>query len=167
MNSHTKYGFSLIEQLIVVAIVAMVAVLSIAHLQYMDAIMVRAELNKLYATCLYAQRYAMTTNTKQMITFDIEHGSYTCNGHTEIVSPRVQFGFLSGAHGPPSAPHTPIANPITFKQQRIVFEPNGVIQPGTVYLVDTKKRHMVALSSAVAHTSFLRKYRYCREWVLL
>jgi len=167
MGKKLAQGFSLIELLIVLAIVAIIMGLAMTNLSFFDRILLRAELNKLQTTCLYAQRYAMTTNKKQILTIDKTNKSYRFNGRIEKLAPSIDFGFIAGTQGPPSSPHHAISSPITFKNETIVFEPNGIIQPGTIYLVDAKKQSMCALSSAVSQVSFLRKYRYDRKWDII
>lgn len=160
-------GFSLVELLIVVAIVAIIVGLTMTNLSFFDRILLRAELNKLHATCVYAQRCAMAVNKKQVITFDKRNKAYTFNGHRQKLARVVDFGVIVGAKGPPSSPNQAIGSPITFKDEQIVFEPNGVIGAGTVYLVDAKKRSMCALSCGISQVSFLRKYRYDNKWGLI
>lgn len=167
MPKKTTQGFLLIELLIVVAIVAIIVGLSMINLSFFDRIVMRAELNKLHATCMYAQRCAMVAHKKQVITLDKSNKTYTFNGHKEKLAPTIDFGFLAGANGPPSSPNGAIISPITFKNEQIVFEPNGVIGAGTVYLVDGKKQSMCALSCGISQVSFLRKYRYDNKWGLI
>ncbi|MCX5922237.1 MAG: prepilin-type N-terminal cleavage/methylation domain-containing protein [Candidatus Dependentiae bacterium] len=165
MRKHS--GFTLIELMVVVAIVSVIAVLTFTQVRFLDGALMRAEVDKLYGMCMYAQRCAMLTNKKQVIIVDKAAKSYTYNGRCERLPDAIDFGFIAGVKGPPSDPRGDITSPITFKDDQIIFKPNGIIQPGSIYLVDTQKKSMYGLSSSVAQVSFLRKYRYDKKWGLL
>jgi prepilin-type N-terminal cleavage/methylation domain-containing protein len=162
-----KKGFSLIELMVVVSLVLILASITIANFSYFQRNIIHLEINKLYAACMYAQRCAMVTNKPQKLKFDRVRRLYTINNRTEKLSKDIEFGFMAGSKGPPSAPSRVITSPITFKNDEITFNPNGIIQPGSVYVVDSKKQCMYALSSPISQVSFLRKYRYDKKWGLI
>lgn len=159
-----KHGFSLIEVMISLALFVFLATLCIVHGSYLQRLLVRSEIEKMYAICMYAQRYAILSNQTHVLIFDVKGQKYCFNGRTESLPRGVRFGSLPGVCGPPSTPHSKIKEPITFHAQRIVFHPDGIIQPGAVYLVDSEYRYMYAMSSAVAQVSYLRKYEYAAGW---
>lgn len=113
---------------------------------------------------MYLQRIAMVTNKKQILTFDTARNCYTYRGHEERLSSYTTFGTLNNVKGPPSTPTHTINNPITFIGKRITFTPNGILQPGTIYLTDKNKQYQFALSVPVSQISFLRKYQYDGKW---
>lgn len=162
-----KSGFTLIELMIVVSIIALLVVLSISHFSFLDETIVHQEIEKLYASCKYAQQIALITGEEQIMQFDIAAKTYLFNGHKESLSRMVAFGYKDGTKGPPSSPAHAISHPITFKSSQIVFSPSGIIASGTIYLTDVKKQRMYALSAPVSQVSYLRKYRYDKKWVLL
>lgn len=129
--------------------------------------LVRSDLDTLSMVCRYAQQHAMTTNQQQIIQVDIVQNRYSINGRTYHLSPGVCFGIISGAKGPPGHPTNLLANPITFAQQQIVCSAHGIISSGTVYLTDTQHTVLYALSNAVSHISYLRRYVYKDSWQLL
>jgi hypothetical protein len=159
-----KRVFSLIEVTISLALFVFLATLYIIHGSYLQRLLVRSEIEKMYAICMYLQRYAMLSNRTHVLIFDVKGQKYCFNGRTENLPRGVRFGFLPGVCGPPSTLHSKIKEPITFQAQRIVFHPDGIIQPGSVYLVGSEYRYMYAMSSAVAHVSHLRKYEYAAGW---
>jgi type II secretion system protein H len=164
MKWKRKSGFSLIELMIVIAIIALIALLTGTGNSALSDIATRLELDKLYALCHYAQRYAMASNQVQTITFNIPANSYRFREREEKLLSGVQFGFIQGAKGPPAHPVSPLAKPITFVEDHITFYPDGIIQAGTIYLVNKNKTTMYALSNAVSQVSHLRMYAYDGSW---
>jgi len=79
----------------------------------------------------------------------------------------VQFGFIQGAKGPPAHPVSILSKPITFLEESITFHPDGIMQAGTIYLVNAHKTRMYAISNAVSQVSHVRKYRYDGSWRLI
>jgi len=157
---NSRYGFSLIELTVVLALISIIVALVSAHGTFFNRMLVRVEVEKLYMICQHMQRCAQVSNQTQEIVFDREDNAYWHNGVKEQLAASVTFGYVPGTHGPPSWPHTLIKRPITFGNQQITFHPDGIIKPGTVYLTDRAHTYMYALSSPIAHVSYLRKYRY-------
>lgn len=160
-------GFSLIELMITLAIFCLVVGLTFTNISFLEQSMVHHELNALYCTAHYLQRRAQMTNHEQELKFDRFKRSYSFNGHTHVLPKGIEFGSLAQAKGPPSSPIKGIDNPITFKGEKIIFYPQGIMQSGTVYLLHKDRQCMYALSCAVAQVSFLRKYRYDKRWILM
>ncbi len=160
-------GFSLIELMIALAIFCLIITLTYTNVSFLEQSMVHHEINKLASIAHYLAGRARTTNQEQVLQFDRFARSYTFNGRKETLPMGIEFGVLSSVKGPPSNPIQAIANPITFKQEKIIFHPQGIMQPGTVYLIHKKSQQMYALSCAVAQVSFLRKYRYDKRWILM
>ena len=153
-------GFSLIELLIVLSLISLIIGLTVSNFSFLHRGLIRSEIDKLYAACMFMQRKAMVSNSVQTLQFDPAANSYQFDDHHEKLSRPLAFGFKPGAKGPPSSPHREITSPITFQQGVITFHPDGIIKPGTAYLVDSEKNFMYAISSAIAQVSFLRTYRY-------
>lgn len=163
---HNK-GFTLIEIVIVLALVSIIVSLSMLNVQSFNTLTVRIEIEKLYATCFYLQQKALSSQTKQILKFDLHKGAYIYDNHYEQLSPRVIYGFIDGVKGPPSSPQELISKKSSFDNDQIVFYPDGVIQAGALYLTDVNKKTLYALTSGVGHISFLRKYRYDGSWYLI
>lgn len=159
-----KEAFSFIELLIVISMFTTIVTLFSINLSFFDRLFVHVEADKLLATCRRLQYQAQATNQQQEIRFDTPHKSYTYETTTNHLTRSVSFGFFNNVKGPPSKPSTPITNPVTFVQNRIVFTPDGIIQPGSVYLISNDKQVMYALCSPVSYVSFLRLYRYDGTW---
>jgi len=160
-------GFSLIELMITLALLMIILGLGFGTISFMNRLLMRSEIDQLYATCMYAQRCAQITHEQQTIEFDIKHKKYSYNGFTHQLPPQIRFGFMPGIKGPPASPQTLLTEPITFKNQCITFAPHGIIQSGTVYLVDRSNSVLYALSSPIAQFSYLRRYRYNGAWQLI
>lgn len=164
---NNKGGFTLIELSIVIALCALIVTLSGAHIFFLERIVVRAELELLYVTCYMLQHSAMMLGKPQTLTFDRTNNSYRYKTSEYKLPAHVSYGVASGVKGPPSTPNYVIANPITFKENKITFTPDGIIQPGAVYLTDRHHRCTYALSCAVSQVSYLRKYQYTNAWAPL
>src|SRR3989304_2106738 len=153
-------GFSLIEVLIVLSLISLIVGLTVNNFSFLNRRLVRSEVDKLYSVCMFMQRQAMATNSVQTLQFNRAANSYIFNGQEEYLVKPTVFGFIAGAKGLPATPQREISSPITFQQDTITFHPDGIIKPGSVYLVDSQMQSMYALSSSVAQVSFLRVYRY-------
>lgn len=161
------HGFSLIELMITMTLCVLVVTLTVVNVSFLNRGTVRGELEKLYASCLYLQQRALSSNQEFTLELDEAGRTYRFDGRQERLAPSVCFGVTAGVKGPPSEPRTPLTSAITFPGKKIIFYPDGVISSGTVYLTDLKKSTVYAVSSAVAQVSHLRKYGYTDSWKLL
>jgi prepilin-type N-terminal cleavage/methylation domain-containing protein len=157
-------GFSLIELMIVIAIAMMLISLTTINARFLNRAVIISEINLLHAACSYLQQTAMATNQAQELIVDVAANSYSMNGQIHKLPAQIKFGIIE-AKGPPSSPHTILHEPITFANNTITFSSDGIISSGTLYLTDSHV--LYALSSAVGHVSFLRKYRYDGKWHLM
>lgn len=167
ISQNKESGFSLIELIIVIALVTIIALLAGSHLVFLDRMMIRAELEHLYVTCYMLQRRAMMLQTTQTLTFNVIDHSYHYRQTEYRLPTSVRFGTAAGVKGPPSCAEHEISIPVTFKENSITFTPDGIIQPGAVYLTDRLRRYTYVLSCAVGHVSYLRRYQYTQGWHLL
>jgi prepilin-type N-terminal cleavage/methylation domain-containing protein len=162
-----KSGFTLIELMVVIGVLGCIIMLTTVNFNFLNEAVLHQEVEKLYAACMHAQQIALTSSQDQIMLFDLGDKTYTFNGHKERLPQNIEFGYIVGAKGPPSSPINTIINPVTFKSRQIVFSASGIISPGTIYLTDTQKHHMYALSSPISQVSYLRKYRYDSKWGLI
>lgn len=160
-------GFTLVELCLVVLLFAIVTALTSAQLSFIHRMIVRAELEQLYATCCVMQRRALLEGLPQKLQFDLVSNSYRYQKTVHKLPTSVRFGAAPGVKGPPSGPENVITSPVTFKDNQIIFYPDGVIQSGAVYMTDMRRRCTYALSCAVSKVSYLRKYQYTTQWRLL
>ena len=152
--------------LIVLCLCMLVASLGIMQISFLDSSIIHAELDKLAAVCDYLQQRAITTNTEQILTCNLQTNSYDSQIVHEKITHSARFGFLPNAMTMGSNAHS-IKKAITFVDNLIHFYPTGIISSGTIYLIDNKKQFMYALSNAVSKVSHLRLYRYDGAWKLL
>jgi hypothetical protein len=139
--------------------------LTAVNARFFNRTVITSEINLLHAACSYLQQTAIATNQTQELTFNLSDNSYSMHDQTHKLPAHITFGVLPEAKGPPSSPHNILREPITFANDTITFSPDGIISSGTVYLTDSNM--LYALSSAVGHVSFLRKYRYDGKWHLM
>lgn len=165
--AQNKTGFTLVELMVSLSIFCILIVLALTNSSFMQQSLAHSEIDKLYTIAHYLQRRAQFTNQEQILQFDRYGRSYSFNGRTEKLAQGIDFGTLATVKGPPSTPTHIIANPITFQGERITFHPQGIMQPGTVYFVHKELSCAYALSCAVSQVSFLRKYRYDKQWLLM
>lgn len=162
---NARNGFSLLELMIVLALVLVVMSLISVNVTVYKKTLLRSELNLLQTTCYYLQKMAIAHNQQQELIFDVATQSYSTQGYTHALPPHIHFGILDNVKGPPSSPQNAVHNPITFAHNTITFSNDGIISSGTIYLTDSQS--LYALSSSVAHVSFLRTYHYNGKWHLI
>lgn len=161
-------GFSLFELLIVITLLTTLSLLVGTTYTWLNQLVVQAEVDNLYSTCRYLQRCALITGKEQELIFDQSQGLFSYHNHEYHLPKQVTFDVLPEIKGPPSSPTLPVQHAITFVNNRIVFHPDGIIGSGTVYLVDSAKQYLFALTSPVSAISYLRKYKYVQnKWQLI
>lgn len=158
-------GFSLTELMIVIAIIMVLASLIGFNIHFFNNARIHSELNLLHAACSYLQQKAIASNMTQELIFDATHNTYSVQGQIHSLPAALRFALIPNVKGPPSSPTLVVKEPITFANHTITFYPDGIISAGTVYITDSQV--LYALSSGIAHVSYLRKYRYDGVWHLL
>jgi hypothetical protein len=129
---------------------------------------VRAEIEKLQALCIYLQQQALVSNKPLELKFDIINRRYASGEIKNILPIGVMFDFMPNVKGSPGVEYAPVVKAITFADNRIIFYPDGTISAGTLYLTDSKKTLLYALTSGVGATSYIRSYRYHQgAWAIL
>jgi len=165
MSGHSLCrGFLLIELVVILALMSLSVILLQGAFSTPSAGYVRTSLDRLYATCLMAQKRAMMTGVPQKIILELNRGAYRYGAENIVLPKGVEFGFFSGVQGPPATPNKILTTACTFAQNTIICSPEGSLSSGTIYLVDSKKTVLYALSSGVGSVSFVRKYRYAKGW---
>jgi type II secretory pathway pseudopilin PulG len=179
MMRQGQESFTLIELLLVIALVLFLSVLTIPALFDLDSYALNYELEKLAVVFGYQQQRALVTNQIQTLTLDSVAMTYTYSINNKPVvyklSDRVRFGFIKSALGPPGDPKVPIGQAITFTSHQtkannfiVVLFPNGNISPGSLYITDKRERIMGALTCSVSRVSYIRRYLYqLNQWVLV
>ena len=153
-------GFSLLELSIVIALLGLLIMLGIMVFPSYDRLFVHTELDRLYMAFLACSHKAIATGVAQTISFDPTTNTLTLDGTEQKLTSRVCFGSLAQSWGPPASPAAPIEDPVTFKHHQAICYPDGTIQAGRIYLTDSNKQHMFALTSAVGQVPYVRRYRY-------
>jgi prepilin-type N-terminal cleavage/methylation domain-containing protein len=162
-----RYGFSLVELMIVLSIMGLFTLLVVTNTTFLHRSIMYAQLEQLYSICQLARQTALATNQAQTIQFDRLTNSYTWAHRKESLPRSLRFGFIPGTKGPPAHPTAQLYTPITFSGDKITFYPDGIVQSGTLYLIDEHATSMYAISNAVAQFSYLRMYRYDGTWQIL
>lgn len=162
-----KSGFTLIELMVVISLCMLLCCLSLVSFRSLEKSIVWAEVQLLCAACNSLAQQAIATNTIQELSIDIVNNTYSCNGHEHTLAKGVCFDVALNAYGPPSAPHKLLDRPITFSENKIVFYPEGMMSAGMVCFTNSSHSLLYAISSAVAHVSFLRRYSYDKAWHLI
>ncbi len=160
-------GFSLIELMIVLCIIALLVSLCTMNMRFLNRAAITTNIDVLYNACYCLQKTAMSTNTTQELTLDaIQHSFESAGIHHRFPS-IMQFGILPHVKGPPSAPLSFLSSAITFVDRKIRFYPDGTMSAGIIYVTDIDKSMIYALSCGVASVSVLRKYSYDGKWHLI
>lgn len=160
-------GFTLIELMVVISLCMILSCVSFVSFRYLEKTVVLSELNLFCAACTAVQQQAIATNAIQELSIDVAHNCYSCNGHVHSLASNVCFDVALNAFGPPSAPHHLLEKPITFKENKILFYPEGMMSAGMVCFTNAGRSVLYAASSAVAHVSFLRRHSYENGWRLI
>jgi prepilin-type N-terminal cleavage/methylation domain-containing protein len=160
-------GFSLIELCITIALFALIATITFPSLWFLRRQQVISEVDKLFSVFSYLQQAAIAGNKDLMLQFNIELNSYSFENTKIQLSEYTKFAIKEGVKGPPSSPIKTISSPITFIKEQVVFYADGKMQPGTVYLTDSKKHYLYAITIPISQVSLIRKYKYTTKWVLI
>ena len=160
-------AFTLIELTIALALLALIITISIPNFWFLSQQIVASDLEKLHMTFSYLQQSAISSNRNYILTFNKSDNSYSYENRREKLSQGVQFATITRVKGSPST-NADIVKPITFVNEKIIFYPNGQIQPGSVYLSDTRQKYLYAITVPISQISFIRKYKYQRnKWTLI
>lgn len=161
---NSKSGFSLIELMITISLCMVLVSLGVMNFRSLEKAKVIAEMDVLCAACNAMQQQAIATGTIQELAIDAARHAYSCNGHEHVLTAGVYFDTALDAYGPPSAPHKRLEHSITFKDNTILFYPEGMMSAGMICFTNEKRSILYAISSSVAHVSFLRRYYYDGNW---
>lgn len=157
-------GIALFELIVVLAFLMIIVSLAVPTFSVFDRLLVRAELDTLYLTCASLQQEAQLTGQAKELIFMITQQAYTWGKERHVLHPSVRFGFIQDVKGPPSSPQVIIKHPVTFPSDKIVFHPDGIVQAGSVYLIDKASRFLFALTCPVSRVSYVRRYIYQESW---
>ncbi|MFZ5953664.1 MAG: type II secretion system protein [Candidatus Dependentiae bacterium] len=159
MEHFKKKGFTLIECLLVISLLSFLSFCAFFSTSFFKQTLEKTEIEKLYLWALHLQQIAQTSGTIQELVIDVDNNSYYVLDTKIKVANGLQFG----------KPFTPLPNThhskaSSFKHNKIIFYPSGIISAGTVYLIHSQANRTYALSNAVSSVSFLRKYQYAGSW---
>jgi len=116
----------------------------------------------------YNQQKALALQKDISIFFDPQAQIYIIENIPYALEKNIVFAVLPGIKGPPSTPTQVITQPITYKNNTVIFYKNGVISSGTVYLLDTFYNIQYAITNAVGEISYLRLYQYdAGKWSII
>jgi len=163
----TRKGFSLFEVIIVLALITIMAGISIFYWRTSQSTLVLMELERLYALCTLVHHRAQADGCVYTITIDEKSRMLTTPFFSETLAHGVEFGIRPNIKGPPATPTEILKKPITFVGSKIMCEPHGTLQAGTLYLTDKEHTCLYALSIGVGQISYIRRYVYTDKWVLL
>jgi len=165
-KSNGHKGFSLIELIIVLSLLLLITTLTLPSFWFFKRQLVASQAEKLHMVFNYMQQSAISCNKNLSLKFS--NNSYSYDQYQETLPVGVIFGIKPGAKGPPAFPSHKINSPISFVGNQVTFFSTGQIQPGTVYLIDSEKNYLYAVTVPVSQVSFIRKYRYeSNKWQLL
>ncbi|MDR3646329.1 MAG: prepilin-type N-terminal cleavage/methylation domain-containing protein [Candidatus Babeliales bacterium] len=159
-------GFSLIELCITIALFALIATITFPSIWFLRRQQVVSEVDKLFSVFSYLQQAAIASNKDLVLQFDSQNNSYSFESSKIKLSEQTKFSIKQDLKGPPSSPVNTLTKPITFMNNQVVFYADGKMQPGTVYLTDSKKHYLYAITIPISQVSLIRKYKYINKWIL-
>ncbi|MBT3455684.1 type II secretion system protein [bacterium] len=164
MRRFFRRGFYLLELVVLVGIISFLALVSVPRLGFIKSAMVRAEMDKLYSTFLYAQQLSIVENKQKTLTFDTQKNVYHFEGKTYPLPHKITFGVLPRVLGSPSNPNKVLKRGVSYAHKSVEFYPSGIVKPGMACLVDLSENYMCCISSSVAQVSYIRRYEYKGSW---
>ncbi len=169
-----RSGLTVLELVVALATAMLLAALAIPQIsRYWQVYQLDAATQTLVSSLELARYSAISRNVDMVVSFDISSGSYQIfedknkNGSRDggeillrsySLPKSVDFSG-SGLVGPPSSPSGPVADPITFSGDRLVFNAMGKLNAGlgTIYVQNTTG-DAAAVSFNIA--SRLKTYRW-------
>ena len=165
---HKRSGFLLLELILALALLSMVVTLGIGSFAFIQRFQVQAEAERLRALCLHAYALALATYTTQVINIDTYNHTFEWQTIKERLAPGVEFGIQAQVLGPPSRPTEPLTTACTFSDNSIYFYPDAHTSAGSIYLTDSAKSCLYAVTLPVGAISYLRVYSYkSNRWHLI
>lgn len=160
-----KQAFSLIELCIVLAIIIIMTTLAITFFVNQKEPYLIAEAYTLRTRLWQLQQEARVENKQKSLIFNESNSSYSFGNENHKLSKYVKFGTLRNILGPPSSPKKLLRKAITFKSKKITITPQGILQSGTVYLIDDAGQLLYAVTVPISGISYIRIYRYRnKQW---
>ena len=168
-----RSAFTLLEMLVVIAIVIILCTITIHSFGDDDTTLMLQELEKIEVILRYLQQRAMATQHVQSLVITTTDHAYRYGSVRQTLPPRICFGYIATAYGPPGAPTAPLSQVATFPAVNpttfiLKIFPNGKMSSGTLYMRNYRGTRLGALTCTVSQVSYLRKYKYdSGQWTLL
>lgn len=162
-----REGFMLFEAVVVLALIAMGAALTIPTLRIFDRLMVKTEVDVLYLAIKSLEHKAILSGKQAELVFDEKKQTYMVDGVVYYLHSPAMFGIVDNIAGPPSNPKKIITKAIQFPDNKITIFSDGIVQAGSVYITDKNKKYVYALTCPVSDISYLRRYVYNGRWTLI
>lgn len=166
-TNQNKTGFTLFEMTVVLALIATIATLCLPTINFFKRNTGHLAVETLRMTIMMLHQRALTTGKQCTLVFDQCNHTYSYNSDVVKLPATLRFGVQPGVLGPPSAPKSPIKKSITLPAHRVRFGPGGIIDAGTIYMVDSSINVMYAITIPVTHDPYVRAYRYTKQWKML
>lgn len=158
-------GFALFELLIACALIALVGVIAGSAFSFLPRYGLMFQARLLSASIRGCQYKALATGTPCSMLFSDDQ-RYRIGAREHTLPTGVYFGWVPDSSGPPSRPNRLICRAATFENNILTCHPDGTLTPGTVYLTDSARRWMCAVSCAIDH-GVVTTYRYDQgDWRL-
>jgi len=159
-----KESFTLIELLIVVALLLFILSITISRLSFVSHWKLSQEIQRLQATMQYLHQKSIIENKEYVLEFVPEKNEYSYQTNLRLLMHKldkdVKFGFIDEVKGPPAKPSKKIRKSVTFPSNTIHFYPQGTISSGAVYVVTHNKNAMKAITSSVNDVVSIKSYVY-------
>lgn len=151
-------GFMLFELMIVISVVVICCSIGfLSFYSFKSSFHSQAALISLLFHA--ASTRAVLQKKAQEIIFDEHEHCMKFDNQTYPLD-NFRFGVLPGVYGPPSKPSHPVACAITFVDKKLVCNPDGTMQSGTLYITDAAREQQYAFSTPVSAFAHIRTYKY-------
>src|ERR687898_2483988 len=125
MNKIFSKGFSLLEIMIVLAVLMIIMFFGVLYQTNTDQFIVRTELDTLYLIFMTLAQKAQLEKRDITLTFDPLAHKYNYENTEHVLTPYTFLGYEDSAKGPPSQPAQLLNHSVTFGNNQVTFYADG------------------------------------------
>ena len=169
-----RQGFSMIELMIVIAIIGIIAGIGIPNLiKYRPRAQLKKAARDLYSNMQLARVKAMRDSSQWAVQFDTDAGAYSLlsdegadedwNTIDDEIFKSVDLAGYAGVsygtlHGPRTGATSNPSDGVSFSANRVIFNSNGTSKSGTIYINNGSDTYAVGSASNAGRVKAWHNY---------